>query len=283
MVRSMERIFLEKLPFNKVFVFCLRSAKRNDIIRQMESAHLLKVFSILEATAGKPDGVSLTELASLVGLPKSTAHRLLTTLCSLGYIAKCGNGVYHQTSMIKRLALGSKDPYLVSIAEPTMRDVHSQTQETINLGFLRFEKIYYLHVIESTQTLRRMVSSQMSDPCFSTALGRAIIANLPELRQRHLLRNAIIEKRTSKTVIETVQLRSLLDDVARDGYAYEEDQTDLGVACIAAPIFDVDGVVAALSLSAPTARLGSPNLEQAKQLVCAGAKFISLKLQRETA
>ena len=268
--------------FYKILIILLRSVKWNHRIRHMESSHLLKVFSILEATAGKPAGVPLSELAALIGLPKSTAHRLLSMLCTLGYMAKSGNGVYRQTAMMKRLALGSNDPYLVSVAQPIMVELNRVTQETINLGFLRFEKIFYLHVIESTQTLRRMVSAQMSDPCFSTAMGRAIVAYLPEPRQRFLLRNAAIEKRTPKTVVDTAELKSILANVARDGIAMEEDQTDLGVACIAAPIFDRDGVVAAMSLSAPTVRLQAAELDQWRQLVRDGANAISLKLQGES-
>ncbi len=223
----------------------------------MESAHLVKVFAILEATAGKPEGVSLNELASLVGLPKSTAHRLLKTLCTLGYTVNCGSGTYRQTGMIKRLAVGASDPYWVSVADPVMKGLNKKTGETINLGILRFEKVFYLHVIETSKTLRRAVSAQMSDPCFSTALGRAIVASLPEERQKFLLRHATIEKRTPKTVIDEDEILRILKKVAKDGIAFEEDQTDLGVSCIGAPIFDNEGVVAAISLSAPAVRMNS--------------------------
>ncbi|MFG0262782.1 MAG: helix-turn-helix domain-containing protein, partial [Novipirellula sp. JB048] len=105
----------------------------------MESAHLVKVFAILEATAAHPEGVSLSELAALVGLPKSTAHRLLKTLCALGYTANCGGGTDRQTGMVKRLALAANDPYWVSVADPVMRRLYEATGETINLGILRFE------------------------------------------------------------------------------------------------------------------------------------------------
>ena len=245
----------------------------------MESAHLVKVFAILEATAGKPAGMPLSELASLVSLPKSTAHRLLKTLCTLGYMCNCGAGVYRQTGMIKRLAIGESDPYWVSMAEPVMRQLHESTEETINLGILRFEKVFYLHVIETKKTLRRMVTSQMSDPCFSTAMGRAIVAFLPEDRQLFLLRHATIEKRTPHTVIDPAKIRKILKEVAAEGVAYEEDQTDLGVACIGAPVFDNEGVVAAISLSAPQARLDKHVLVRWKQAVRDGAQAISLRLQ----
>ncbi len=248
----------------------------------MESAHLVKVFSILEATAGKRQGVSLSELASMVGLPKSTAHRLLKTLCTLGYMANCGQGVYRQTGMIKRLAIGENDPFWISMAEPVMKQLNAMTDETINLGILRFEKIFYLHVIETKKSLRRTITAQMSDPCFSTALGRAIVAFLPEDRQRFLLRHATIEKRTPQTVVDSAKIRRILKQVAADGMAYEEEQTDLGVACIAAPVFDDEGVVAAISLSAPIARMTKGLQSKWKTLIRDGAHKISLRLQGST-
>ncbi len=250
----------------------------------MESAHLVKVFAILEATAGKPKGVSLSELAAVVGLPKSTAHRLLKTLCTLGYTANCGSGTYRQTGMVKRLALAANDPYWVSVADPVMRDLNKQTGETINLGILRFEKVFYLHVIETTRTLRRAVSAQMSDPCFSTALGRSIVAFLPKERQEFLLRHATIEKRTPKTVIEETEIKKILTRVAKNGFAVEEDQTDLGVSCIGAPLFDNEGVVAAISLSAPAVRINKPDTKKKWiELLCDGAARISNTLQKDKA
>jgi DNA-binding IclR family transcriptional regulator len=248
----------------------------------MESAHLVKVFSILEATAGKPQGMSLSELASLVGLPKSTAHRLLKTLCTLGYMANCGQGVYRQTGMIKRLAIGENDPFWISMAEPIMKKLNEATDETINLGILRFEKIFYLHVIETKKTLRRTITAQMSDPCFSTALGRAIVAYLPEERQRFLLRHATIEKRTPQTIVDSAKIRRILKQVAVDGVAFEEEQTDLGVACIASPVFDHEGVVAAISLSAPIARMTKSIVSKWKTLIREGAHKMSLRLQGST-
>jgi DNA-binding IclR family transcriptional regulator len=247
----------------------------------MESAHLVKVFAILEASAGKPAGIALAELAALVGLPKSTTHRLLKTLCMLGYMRNEGKGIYRQTGMIKRLAIGHRDPYWVSVTDPIMQRIHHVTEETINLGMLRFEKVFYLHVIETKKTLRRSVTPEMSDPCFSTALGRAIVSFLPSERQQFLLRHATIEKRTPKTVVDPSKLKKILRDVQAAGLAYEEDQTDLGVACLAAPIFDREGVVAAISLSAPKTRFTSDVTDQWGRMLRDAADEVSAKIQLE--
>ena len=137
-------------------------------------------------------------------------------------------------------------------------------------------------MIETKKTLRRSITAQMSDPCFSTALGRAITAFLPEERQQFLLRHATIEKRTPYTIVDATKIKRILKDVEAEGIAFEEDQTDLGVSCIAAPIFDNDGVVAAISLSAPSVRMKKTVKTQWKQLLREGAAAISLRLQGTT-
>lgn len=224
----------------------------------MESSQLVKVFGLLEATAGHPDGRSLAELASEVSLAKPTAHRLLKTLVAMGYMERMGNGVYRQTAQLKRVVSGSDDARLVRVAEPLLRELHARTRETVNLGVLRVGRIVYLHVLESPQPLRRIVNPSMTDPFASTALGRAIVAQLPEERQRFLLLTTALEKRTPETVVDHDEILAAMREVTRVGHAIETNQTDLGVMCVGAPVFDAEGVAAAVSVSVPTVRAAEP-------------------------
>jgi DNA-binding IclR family transcriptional regulator len=244
----------------------------------MESAHIAKLFSILEATAGKPEGRSLAELAADVGLAKSTTHRLLQSLCSLGYMTNCGGGVYRQTSLLRQLASGFQDEQLIRLAHPWMQDIRNATGETVNLGVMRMERVVYLHVLESMQPLRRMVEASMTDPALSTALGRAIVAFQSPERRQYVLRAVTIEKRTPHTVIEPDELEAILAQARHEGFAVEENQTDLGVTCVAAPIFDREAVVAAISVSAPLVRLSSDRRLQVIELVRDAARRIGTQL-----
>ena len=221
----------------------------------MESTHIAKLFSILEATSGHIEGRSLSEIASEVGLAKSTAHRLLKSLCSLGYMAKIGSGTYRQTALFRHLANGYSDQRLIHLANGPMVQLQQELGETINLGVVRMERVVYMLVIESRRPLRRIMEANMCDPALCTALGRAIVAFQPEERQRYVLRKVVVEKRTPHTVVETHELEAILHKIRIDGYAVEENQTDLGVICIAAPIFDAENVVAAISMSCPTVRI----------------------------
>jgi len=250
-----------KLPF------ALRSVWRNGNISKMESAHISKLFSILEATSGKLEGRSLAVLAAEIRLAKSTTHRLLQSLCSLGYMVNDGSGIYKQTPLFRQLASGFDDHRLIELARDSMVRLRESFDETINLGVMRMERVVYLNVLESSRPVTRTVESNMSDPALSTALGRAIVAFQSHERQQYVIRKVVLEKQTPHTVVGTDKLEAILDQVRIDGYAIEENQTDLGVMCVAAPIFDVESVVAAISMTCPIARMGKSDLERAVAMI----------------
>ncbi len=220
----------------------------------VESSVLTKLFGLLEATAGHPDGRPLAELASEVSLAKPTAHRILKTLVALGYMERRAGGVYRQTVHLKRLVSTDEDRRLVKVTERQLKELWEETGETVNLGVLRLGRIAYLSVLESRQSLRRSVVPGMTDPFASTALGRAIAAHLPEDRVAYLLKTTPLEKRTPHTVVAAAALTKLFATARANGYAIEENETDIGVMCVGAPVFDAHGVVAAVSISAPLAR-----------------------------
>jgi DNA-binding IclR family transcriptional regulator len=225
----------------------------------MESTSLTKALGLLEATAGHPAGRSLADLAAEVGMPKPTAHRILKTLTALGYLERPGSGVYRQSPRVNRLVSDAAVRRLVDAAARPLRDLHAQTQETVNLGMLRHDRVLYLDVIECTLPLRR-VAARTSDPFHTTALGRAVASRLPEEHRARLL------------------ARAKLDRARRQGYVVEENETDLGVACIGAAVGAGDEVAGAISVSLPTARLDAANRRRLIDLVRRTARTISARL-----
>lgn len=219
----------------------------------MESTSLTKALCLLEATAGYPEGRSLGDLAAEAGLAKPTAHRLLMALASLGYIERPASGVYRQSTAAKRLVSDAPTRRLIQAASPAINGLHAQTQETVNLGVLRHDRVLYLEVLESTHRLRR-VATGASDPFHTTALGRILAACLPEARLDRLLTRARLAKRTPATITDVDKLRAAIVQARRQGYAIEADETDVGVTCIAAPILSGGEAAGAISVSVPSAR-----------------------------
>lgn len=257
-------------------------ALRNDTFTLMESTALVKGIGLLEALSSSGGEAALGQLAEMAGVAKPTAHRILAALMALGYVERQGAGIYRLTGRLSLVARGLSYSHLVEAAEAVLQRLATETGETVNLGVLRQQGIVYLRVLESTHALRRVATPDEVDPFYCTALGRAIVAYLPEPQRERLLRTASLEPRTEHTIIEADALREQFAQVRENGYALEMDQTDLGVTCIGAPLFQHDQVVAAISLSVPTARSDDQRRAQLIDAVRAAATAMTDKLNTST-
>jgi DNA-binding IclR family transcriptional regulator len=222
----------------------------------MELSAIVKIFRLLEELGSRESSVPLNVLARASGIPKPTAHRVLRQMCNIGYVEREVGGSYRLTSKIRYLSGPPAERQLLAAGESILEELHRQLDETVNLAVLRNTDVVYLRVLETRQSLRRVVEANCVDPFYCTALGRAIVAHLPQDELNYLLaQKKDLEKLTTETVNDPIRLREILDDVRRLGYAVERDETDIGVTCIGAPIFRNDRVIGAVSLSAPSARL----------------------------
>src|SRR5581483_4356074 len=167
---------------------------------------------------------------------------------------------------------------LATLGDPILRKLHAQTGETINLGVLRHNRILYVSILESEHALRRVARVQEADPVLCTALGRAIAAHLPDKAVDLLIRTQAIERRTRKTVVDPRRLRHILSEVRANGYSIEQDETDVGVTCIGAPIFWRGEAAAAISISAPSARMDSHSEKRWREALLKAAKGIEQRL-----
>jgi IclR family acetate operon transcriptional repressor/IclR family KDG regulon transcriptional repressor len=245
----------------------------------MELTSLSKALGLLEATAGHADGRTLADLAAEVGMPKPTAHRILKTLTTLGYLERPSAGVYRQSMQANRLVSDEATRRLTDAACRPLRELHARCRETVNLGTLQHGRVVYLQVFECTWPLRR-VADRTSDPFHTTALGRSIAAFLPPDRRQQLLSRARLERRTPATITDRATLVAELSRVVRQGYAIEIDETDIGVTCLGAPVFCGSEVAGAISVSVPTARAQPAARKQLLTLVQNTAHAITAALSK---
>ena len=245
----------------------------------MEPSAVVKVFKILEVLSGDAGPLPLNVLAREAGMPKPTIYRILRKMCDIGYVDRSDGGVYELTSKIRSLFVLPVDRRLVNASSAELEELHNKLDETVNLGILRDEGIIYLRVLETKRALRRVVETGCVDPFHCTALGRAILAHLPEEHRASLLNeNTLLKKVTPETVVDLAKLRDILEDVRRLGYAVERDETDIGVTCISAPIFLAKQVIGAISLSAPSVRLHGESENNAIRAVKKAAGNISVNI-----
>jgi len=196
----------------------------------------------------------------------------------LGYVEKSGFDKYRSTGQIRRLIARTDEHRLLAAAALPLQQLHAKTKETINLGVLRTNRVAYLQVLESPHPLRRVAALNTLDYVHSTALGRVILAYLPEA-QRDLLLRGPLEQRTPHTVVDPKKVKQIVQKAAEQGFAIERDQTDLGVTCIGAPVFESGSIIAAISISLPTARIKSARETSLIKAVCSTARRVEKNLR----
>jgi DNA-binding IclR family transcriptional regulator len=222
----------------------------------MSTALVEKTFAILEAMAEIGGPAPLKDLSERTALPKSTLHRILQTLTTLGYADQDGrNGNYYLTRQIAQLSDGNRYEVLQDAALSTMQRLFERFDETVNLGVLEGGNVYYLHVLETAQPLRWIVSPGTKDPFHCTALGKAIVAFLPEDHRAKLIRTGRFEARTEHTITSKRQLQEELAQIRARGIAIDRQENDRGVACFAFPLLRDGYPIASISLSVPSVRL----------------------------
>ena len=218
---------------------------------------------VLEALAQAGES-PLGPLAERVGLAKSTLYRLLRALAQAGFVEEEG-GVYRVGH--KAFAVGQAYPKrsLSQAVRPEMEALARETGESVNLAVPLGREALYLDQVEGTKLVRLFTAPGSRAPLHATGVG------VPE--------GLSLTPYTPHTLTRLPDLLRELEAVRGRGYALDNEEKELGVRCVAAPVFGASGgVVAALSLSAPASRL---SLEEAHRLaprVVEAARRASLRL-----
>jgi DNA-binding IclR family transcriptional regulator len=239
-----------------------------------------KVLRILEALRSSPSGLSLRDVCVATRINKSTAYRFLAHLEREGYLFRDEGGVYVVGPKLVGLAGGATyQTALRKVSRPILQKLLSITGETVNLGILDGQHVYYLDVLQSPHAFRMASHSGMWRPLYCTAMGKVLGAWLPADEREHVLSSIRLERLTPHTITRVAQLEKELEKVRQMGYALDEQEAALGARCVAAPILLESGkAAAALSVSGPTARIDRAKIPTFVTAVKGAARAISIRL-----
>lgn len=236
-----------------------------------------KALQVLTSLAEAGQELSLKEICTRVGLPKTTVFRYLYTLGAHGYVAHNSDADLYRLGPRSWQLGQSAQQYarLIELALPLMQALRDRFDETVNLGVLNRTDIVYLGMVESRRALRMQATIGGRDPAYSTSLGKAILAFLPESqRPAHL--PPILTPRTARTLTSPAHLAQDLALTRQRGYAFDNGENEEGACCIGAPITDAHGhVLAALSISAPASRLPPRLVDEVAQTLIQAATTLS--------
>lgn len=228
-------------------------------VREAKSA--VRAIQVLERLAeGAPQ--TLAELARDLGAPKSSLHVIVQTLANRGWVQRDAAG--HLSIGARALRVGTaylEDDPVVALTGPVLDDLVAELDETLHLGRLDGTDIVYLAKRESTQQLRLFSKVGRRLPAYATALGKVLLAHLPEEEiEAHLPKE--LEALTEATVTDRGELREHLAQVRERGWAHDDGENSQGIGCLAVALPLSDPPEDALSCSVPTVRFGRERREE---------------------
>jgi DNA-binding IclR family transcriptional regulator len=240
-----------------------------------------RVVAILDLLGTSNDSLSLAEICQRMELRKSTAHRALMALERTGLIERAPGSRYRLG--LKLYDMGNRAVEQIDLrarVHPHLRKLALRLGEIVHLGVLHKTRVVYIDKVEPINR-RVCISSRTgtSNPCYSTSLGKAILAFLPSSEASEIIQRIKFTAFTSKTFTSQEELLNALERVRRRGYAVDDEEMETGTRCVGAPILDSTGrVIAAVSVSGPAQRFAAHCIPGIAEHVIRCSREVSLAL-----
>jgi IclR family KDG regulon transcriptional repressor len=248
-----------------------RSRKTKVVQSVVRASKILKAFS-----SGKSE-LSITELSEIVDLPVSSVYRIVSSLESEQLIEQdLQSKRYHLSLEVFMLGRGVLNHMgLGWDALPHIKKLADFTGETVNMGALRHGNVVYLQRIE-TEHLVRANLPLVGVPAHCTAIGKILLAHLPEQDLLELISETGLERYGPNSITTVSKLKEELQITRERGFSIDDEEFSTNVRCIGAPIRDSNGtVIAGIAISAPANRLSYERLESLEKPILEAAARIS--------
>lgn len=241
---------------------------------------LQRGLQLLTLFLGSERGLTASEVGKRSGLPVSTVHRFLANLEASGFLNCSEEGIYHLGVVcfgLGHAALAQLD--IRRLSAPYLRELNQVTRETIHLTVRHGTTAVYVDKLDSPEPVRIYSRIGASVPLYSSAVGKVMLAYMQPHERDSLLAQVQFKRFTPNTIGSMQELLTYLQKVRRQGFAYDLEENELHIRCIAAPIWDHTGAVnAALSITGPTVRMSNSRLRELSPLVREAGLHISSEL-----
>jgi len=244
---------------------------------------IIKALKVLETFSGEEPERGVTEISDLLKIHKSSISRIIGTLALRGFLEKNPlTGKYRLGFKLVDLGnrvLGHYD--LRDHAAPFMVDLAKKTNEIIHLSILDKGEIIYLDKKGEGQTLTVATKIGGRSPAHACGMGKVLLSGLSPEELTKFLPSPLTQF-TPKTITKLPKLLRELDRIRKSGVAVDDEESFLGIRCVAAPIHGSQGrIEAALSITAPKQRMGQERMEELKREVIETAQAISKRVAVE--
>ena len=235
-----------------------------------------RAVSVMELLA-RTGSSGVTEVAREIGIHKSTAYRLLTTLRDRGLVEqdeatekyRLGFGLVLLASAV------TADLDVLRCARPVCERLSEQTQETVTVAVLEDDDAVVIHQTVSKSSALSVDWTGRHTPIHATAAGQVFLSHMPEDQRRRILRIPLY-RFTENTVLSPPTLEERAQETRERGYGYTVEELEIGLNAVGAPVRSSDGaVVATVSVSGPVFRLPAEDIPEVAELVKGAASEIS--------
>lgn len=241
-----------------------------------------RALMLLDALAQEPGGLGLSEMCRLVGLHTSTAHRILATLIACGYVRQDRERKTYRLGL-HLLHIGEAAKAQCDLREEaagTLEALAHRTGELANLVIPSGNRAIYIAQAQARTQRAIHMFTQLGAwvPLHCTAVGKAMLAYWPEEDLADLFEEGLPAS-TANTITNPLRLRRELEEIRQQHYAIDDEERELGVRCIASPVWDSDGrLVAAISISGPSGRVTPDRFAELGDIVVRAAVQLSERL-----
>lgn len=244
-------------------------------VRVMERAmHVLDCFDDEHPERG------VTEIAQMVGLHKATTHRIIVSLMNGGFLEKAPDGERYRLGLrlaeLGMAAIRSLDFRREAI--PHMKALVDRFEETCDLSVFDRGEVFYVEVMQGKHTLTIAARVGQRLPAHCTASGKTFLAFLPEAEARSFLKEPLT-RYTDRTITSAEEVLAQLAEVRARGYGYDDQEFELGIRAVAAPIRNREGrVIAVISIPGPTSRMTPERVSEIAEGLVAATRAISMRM-----
>ncbi|WP_411842886.1 IclR family transcriptional regulator C-terminal domain-containing protein [Salinicoccus sp. HZC-1] len=236
----------------------------NDDIKNSEDhlQTLEKGLKVIEAFDGT-DYLTISTASNLVGISRPTARRVLITLVNLGYAQMLDNRFYLTP---KVLSLGysymtARDSW--EITTTLLRELSKVTNESSSLAKLVGEEIIYIGRVPANKIMKISLNIGTHLPAYATSMGKLLLAQKSEEALDEYFATADLKALTEHTTYEEAELRKEFEEIRKKGWAVSENQLEVGLMSVAAPIRNMRGdVIAAINCSANSSQMTREEMEE---------------------
>lgn len=241
----------------------------------------LSILSAVGAATQDRDDSGIVSISRRCALPVSTTHRLLATLIDAGFATQDPDTGQYRVGL-QAFEVGNAfldHTELRPVARPFLRDLAELTGETVNLAIRDGHDAVYIDQLESNQMLKMFARPGARAPLACTGVGKVLLSGLTPIAAERILTDEPLPHRTPRSVTEPAAMLRILERIRIDGHALDDEEVEIGVRCVAAPILDHRGDVrAAISVSGPTLRVSDDRIPELVRQVRGTAAAISAAL-----